>query len=495
MSIVPKTDRSSQTTVAVSSAGPFLLGFRLYDVDGILVYVNGIQRADWTLSADFADGVATDASITFSSPLAISDEIIIDASLAPWRAEDLVNGDGNLVQKLNVELGRVWSSLSEIRRDAMRAVRGFAAIPPVGDVDLLNIAQAETYANEAAASAASAAADAALAQSAQENLYDNYAGAWQNTTNYTRGQWVQDGGSSYLCIANHTSLSALNRPGLGSGWASYWALFAAKGNPGTGTGDVVATNAGSEYVSVAGAFRNNISAMLRAITKRSGLNLATDTTIDSTIYNSDGTNTNGPSGNADGDSFVSSKIDNSTYNFLWFGNARAWLGRRVADANSWVELATKPYVDTYLGLAQFTSRFASGTNGASFPTGSAAALEITNTDHAGLGVTLASNQITFTNAGTYLVEAIAPFANASGATRNAQISLYNVTQAAEAARGQSSRVANNVAHNLMLSAAITVDAGDIIELRGIANGVNALNGNAASLGQEVFNIVRITRLG
>lgn len=346
MSTVPKTDRSSQTTVAVSSAGPFLLGFRLYDVDGILVYVNGIQRFDWTLSADFTDGVATDASITFSSALSVSDEIIIDASLAPWREEDLINGDRNLVQKLNVELGRVWSSLSEIRRDAMRAVRGFAAIPPVGDVDLLNIAQAETYANEAAASAASAAADAALAQSAQENLYDNYAGAWQNATNYTRGQWVQDGGSSYLCIANHTSLGALNRPGLGSGWASYWALFAAKGSPGAGTGDVVAANAGSEYVSVAGAFRNNISAMLRAITKRTGLDLATDTTIDSSIYNSDGTNTNGPSGNADGDSFVSSKIDNSTYNYLWFGNARAWLGRRVADVNTWVELATKAYVDS-----------------------------------------------------------------------------------------------------------------------------------------------------
>lgn len=146
------------------------------------------------------------------------------------------------------------------------------------------------------------------------------------------------------------------------------------------------------------------------------------------------------------------------------------------------------------GVAQFSSQKTSGTNGASFPTGSAAALEITNTDHAGLGVTLASNQITFIKAGTYLVEAIVPFANASGAARNAQISLYNVTQAAEAARGQSSLTTNGVAHNLMLSAAITVDADDIIELRGIANGASALNGRAASLGTEVYNIVRVRAL-
>ena len=316
----------------------FVVPFPIFSNNDLRVEVDGVETSLFSVTATYSGGRAEDASIVLDDAVTGVDVEIFGDKL-PARETDYLPSSPDLAKNLQLDVDVLTAIIQEVVRDALAALTAATAAQAVVDSVADNAASA-------AASAASAAADAALAQSAQENLYDNYAGAWQNTTSYTRGQWVQDGGSSYLCIANHTSLSALNRPGLGSGWASYWALFAAKGNPGAGTGDVVAANAGSEYVSVAGAFRNNISAMLRAITKRSGLNLATDTTIDSTIYNSDGTNTNGPSGNADGDSFVSSKIDNSTYNYLWFGNARAWLGRRVADVNTWVELATKAYVDS-----------------------------------------------------------------------------------------------------------------------------------------------------
>lgn len=358
-----------------------------------------------------------------------------------------------------------------------------------------DIAEAGANAATATAAATSAAASAALAADIRQNILDADRGAWAQGIDYVPADIVQDGGSTYLCISPHTSLALTNRPGLGSGWASRWKVLAAKGAPGAGTGDVVAANAGSEYVSVAGAFRNSVSAMLRAITKRTGLDLETDTTIDSTIYNSDGTNTGGPAGNADGDSFVSAKIDESTYNFLWFGHARAWLGRRVADANSWVELATKPYVDTYLGMAQFTSRFASGTNGAAFPTGAAAALVLNTTDRSAQGITLSGGRLVFGNAGTYRIEAFVSMMNSSGGGRAAQVLMHNVTQAAEIDRGQSTLIANGSAQTLVVSAIADIEAGDEVELRGIANGGSVLNGRAASLGQEVFNIVRITRLG
>lgn len=200
-------------------------------------------------------------------------------------------------------------------------------------------AAAAASAAAAAVSADDAATSAAEAEAATINLMDFSEGAWVISTAYERGDMVESNGSSYLAKSDHTS-SADDEPGVGINSGQFWQLLVERGASGMGSGDVLAANAGSEYTGVAGTFRNNISAMLRAITKRSGLDLATNTTIDSSIYNSDGTNTNGPSGNVDGDSFVSSKIDTTTYNFIWFGNTKAWLGRRVADVNSWVQILT-----------------------------------------------------------------------------------------------------------------------------------------------------------
>lgn len=494
MATVAKTPRTTTSTVASAIAGPYSIGFRLFDDDGLKVYVNGVERADFTISSAYDEGYDDSASITFSTALSVHDVLTIDAALNPWREEDLVNTDPNLVQKLNVELGRLWSAMSDIKRDTLRSLRGFDAIAPVDGVDLSAISGAEAFATAAAASADEAEIAAALAVDAQQNLYDNYVGAWANTTNYTRGQWVQHDGSSYLCIATHTSLGTLNAPGTGSGWGGYWALFAAKGNAGAGTGDVLAANAGSEYTSVAGAFRNAVSAMLRAITPRASLNFATDTTLDSSIYNIGASNTQIPSGGASGDSVVISKIDASNYNFLWFGAAGAWVGQRIANVNDWTALATQAYVDAVRGVAQFSSRKTSGTNGLAFPTGSAAALEITTTDNSALGITLSMNQLTFTIAGSYLIEAFVPIRNASGSGRRAQCSIYNVTQATEIAPGQSCNIPNNIERLLMVSGVATIAANNVVELRGIANGGSALNGTAAMLGTEVYNIVRVRKV-
>ena len=493
MATVPKNYRTSVSTVAVASAGPFPLGLRLFDNDGIKVYVNDTARFDWSLSSTYENGYDDAATITFSNPLAVADVLRIDSSLAPHRSEDLVNGDSSLVQKLNVELARIWSSLSEVRRDALRALRGFNLTEPVDGIDLNTIAGAEGYATSAQASASAAAASAALVQSITTDLLSQHRGDWANAIVYLRGDLVAYNGSTYISLVNHTGLTGYDTPETGSNWTEFWIMFASKGAAGAGAGDVLAANAGSEYVSAAGAFRNNISAMLRAITKRASLNFATDTTLDSSIYNIGTGNTQIPSGGGDGDSVVSSKIDASNYNYLWFGNARAWLGRRVANVNTWVELATQAYVDSVRDIAIFSSRFSSGVNGAAFPTASAA-LVLNTTDRAALSVTLTANQLTFSVAGTYLIEAFVPMANMSGASRSAQSLLYNVTTAAEIGRGQSMLTTNGEALNLIVSAVVAVAAGNQVELRGIANGGSVLNGRAASLGQEIYNIVRVRAL-
>lgn len=51
--------------------------------------------------------------------------------------------------------------------------------------------------------------------------------AWVNETEYLEGDLVSYGGANYICIQDHTSNTANDRPGSGSDWASYWTELAA----------------------------------------------------------------------------------------------------------------------------------------------------------------------------------------------------------------------------------------------------------------------------
>ncbi|MFV1593270.1 hypothetical protein VWZ88_12480 [Phaeobacter sp. JH20_36] len=130
MATVAKSDRSTTITLASASAGPFDLDFRLFDTDGLAVYVNDAPREDWTLSARFNDGFDDNATLTFNDALGEGSIIVIDGALTPWRQQDYLNS-GQLVQKLNVELGRIWSVVSELFRNSRRSLRFFKAIDPV----------------------------------------------------------------------------------------------------------------------------------------------------------------------------------------------------------------------------------------------------------------------------------------------------------------------------------------------------------------------------
>lgn len=123
MSTLAKNSRSSVQTVASASAGPYSLNFRLFDTDALLVYVNDLVRADYTLSATFTDGYTDAATITFNSALSISDELRIETLLTPGRAENYTAGDTNLTARINAELGRLWSAVADVHREVKRAPR------------------------------------------------------------------------------------------------------------------------------------------------------------------------------------------------------------------------------------------------------------------------------------------------------------------------------------------------------------------------------------
>ena len=65
----------------------------------------------------------------------------------------------------------------------------------------------------------------------------NWQGAWTTSTSYALNDGVENGGSSYVCTAPHTS-GASTEPGVGASWTTVWDLMAAKGSDGAGSGTV-----------------------------------------------------------------------------------------------------------------------------------------------------------------------------------------------------------------------------------------------------------------
>ena len=146
MATVSSAPRTTTITLASATAGPFDVGFRVFDTDKLSVFVNGLPRADWSfVDFTFADGFCDDVQIEFFDALADGDEIIIDGDLTPIRGQDYVNGDPRLVAKMNIELARIWSAVAEVKRDSKRSVRGFVEIDPLAQIDPQDLINVGTY--------------------------------------------------------------------------------------------------------------------------------------------------------------------------------------------------------------------------------------------------------------------------------------------------------------------------------------------------------------
>jgi hypothetical protein len=123
MATLAKTTRSTSYTLASPSAGPFLLGYRLFDDDAVEVYVDGVRRFDWTGSRAYANGFDDNASITFFSALPTGSKIVLETMLRPNRSANYTPADPSLVSNLNIELARIWSTLGDHDREIKRSAR------------------------------------------------------------------------------------------------------------------------------------------------------------------------------------------------------------------------------------------------------------------------------------------------------------------------------------------------------------------------------------
>lgn len=130
MATLSKTPRTHTITLAASSSGPFDLPYRLFDDDAVSVYINGVATAMFRITANYVDGYDDNATVTLYDTQASGTIIQIDSDLNPHRQDDLINGP-NLVSKLNIELGRIWSAVADIKRDTGRSVRALSDTSPL----------------------------------------------------------------------------------------------------------------------------------------------------------------------------------------------------------------------------------------------------------------------------------------------------------------------------------------------------------------------------
>lgn len=192
MATVASTTRFTPITLASDSAGPFNVGFRIFETDSLTVYVDGETRADWTLTSTLTDnpgGYDDAATITFDDDISSGSVIWIEGTHVPEREDDYSATEPRLTDKMNAELPRLWTPVIEAFDRTLKSLRATTRVPPldlseVDDVVLKwkddrfqigpSVTEIEAAADEAAAAAASAAAAAASAEAAEEAAANVY---------------------------------------------------------------------------------------------------------------------------------------------------------------------------------------------------------------------------------------------------------------------------------------------------------------------------------
>lgn len=125
MATLSNAPRITTATIATATAGPFNVGFRLFEPTAVQVLVNGATRADWSLTGTFSGGYSDTATITFTSALDVGDVLEIVGAMDASRSSDLA-GTG-LVRQLNVELPRLWAAVADWRRPVEDLVEAASA--------------------------------------------------------------------------------------------------------------------------------------------------------------------------------------------------------------------------------------------------------------------------------------------------------------------------------------------------------------------------------
>lgn len=242
----------------------------------VVTVVDGQDRTPLVLGDYSVDPQATTAgapegNVTLAAGIATlhaGKQLVVDRrtpSQQGWLAQNGAREAG-----LEAQLDAIVLAVQELQVQMAGAVRVRGAAEPLAPVDATALIWQDgrpqagpTVADIAGASAAAAAAiaakveavDAAIAAVTAENSLIEWKGAWLTATAYEPSDVVRQNGSAYVCLVAHTSGTFATDLS-----AAKWEIFAQKGDPGAGTGDVVAANKGSEYTADKPTFLANVGA-------------------------------------------------------------------------------------------------------------------------------------------------------------------------------------------------------------------------------------------
>jgi hypothetical protein len=258
--------------ITIAGTGPY--GFNQPYAQGALQasVLNGAALVALVPGTDFAVSPAasdTGGNVTLSAAAAATHagrQLILIRDSAPEQGWAAVQGGREA--GLEAQLDAMAMALQDLREAVRRTVRLPRAAAPVapeagriiafdaGGNPVLgptvdDIEDAVAAAATAQAAAALAQAAAAIAQSAEASLLRD-AGNWTTATAYRPSDLVTQAGSTYICQIAHTSGTFSTDLS-----ANRWRVFAAQGASGTGSGNVIAANNGSEFPDKA-QFRTNV---------------------------------------------------------------------------------------------------------------------------------------------------------------------------------------------------------------------------------------------
>ncbi|RVG92101.1 hypothetical protein CN072_22325 [Sinorhizobium meliloti] len=124
MSITSADDRVTTYNPVVATT-EFAADFPIFNNSDITVFVNGVERADFTVTASYVDGISNDAKAVFTPGVTGIVQVVGDRS--PRRTNRFVEGGALPIRDQNLALDTIEAEVQELSRDRDRAAKA-----PVG---------------------------------------------------------------------------------------------------------------------------------------------------------------------------------------------------------------------------------------------------------------------------------------------------------------------------------------------------------------------------
>lgn len=147
MSITSPDDRLTEYNPVVPTT-EFPAQFPVFDNDDIAVFVDGVERDDFAVTATYSEGISNDAKAVFA--VGVTGKVRVVGARAPHRTNRFGNGGPLPIRDMNLALDTLEGEMQEHARDIGRAIKvpfgedgpallattpgSFLAVNPDGDI-------------------------------------------------------------------------------------------------------------------------------------------------------------------------------------------------------------------------------------------------------------------------------------------------------------------------------------------------------------------------